>query len=967
MLNVTCFNIVPGLMKRIINLITCFSFIAFVQGQCPDREFLLQRMAYLSATSKLSADEKLTELLGYLNKINDCSYKNDSTHVTLLLKINSVYFQKGDYLSAVNYRRQAINIITANAGKPSVNVNTLPGIYYWLSELYDSLENFTERMRALDSCAAIAIRIKSIDRASLIAMETRVEYFFDIGDYNRCSEYALKCEQMGREYANNNTGLEKKVGEACALNNFGWHINAFLKLKRFEAVEEILRKKLNDYSNEGRKNYMALTYGQLAEVQQYKGNYEQALFYFNQSLKYYHETKDYFNCKQILNSIGAEIYYKHYRDWDKALFNYKKALSYVNKDILSERADVYETLNTLANMANIYVQKEMYDSAARYFQLAFDQIKPGSSEKDIAQSSLHELIQLKKIHYLAALVIDKGDGFRKRFYTTKQQVCLGEAIRIYKVADQLLDRVKAVQFDLQSKLSWRRESRRLYEHAIDACYLQGNMADAFYFFEKSRAVLLNDQLNEQRWMGENDILKQTQLKKKILRLERELSSAGTSAEQSAALKAEIFTAKQELDRLEQLIKAGNPLYYQSFLDTGIIRLQDVQQKLLKEHHALLEIFSGDSAVYALLVTDKNSYLTKINKQDYESTAGKYISYISNADLLNREFDGFVSASNHLYKLLFQNSTLPGHRIIISPDGQYFPFESLVTSISNQQPAYFLNDHAVSYTYSARFLMNDFNSVSATTGKNFMGIAPVNYPSAFSLAALPGSDQSLDKIAGYFDNAVSQVSSDASRNNFMQQFSQYRIIQLYTHAADSSSNNEPVIYFADSALYLSDLINEYKPLTRLIVLSACETGTGKNYQGEGVFSFNRGFAALGIPAAITNLWSVDNESTYLLTELFYKWLAKGLPTDVALQKAKLEFLKMASREKSMPCYWAGPVLVGKTDTIELSRPYPWKWIVLFVSAGCIVFWTVRKKVFSKKIKPVQILNKDKKLSEGEQFN
>jgi tetratricopeptide (TPR) repeat protein len=148
-------------MKRIINLITCFSFIACVQGQCPDREFLLQRMAYLSATSKLSSDEKLTELLGHLNNIKDCSYKNDSTHVTLLLKINSVYFQRGDYLSAVNYRRQAINIITANAGKPSVNINILPGIYYWLSELYDSLENFTERMRALDSCAAIAIRIKS--------------------------------------------------------------------------------------------------------------------------------------------------------------------------------------------------------------------------------------------------------------------------------------------------------------------------------------------------------------------------------------------------------------------------------------------------------------------------------------------------------------------------------------------------------------------------------------------------------------------------------------------------------------------------------------------------------------------------------------------------------------------------------------------------------------------------------------
>ena len=61
--------------------------------------------------------------------------------------------------------------------------------------------------------------------------------------------------------------------------------------------------------------------------------------------------------------------------------------------------------------------------------------------------------------------------------------------------------------------------------------------------------------------------------KKILRLKRELSSSGASTDHDAAIKIEIFTAKQELDRLEQLIKAGNPLYYQSFLDTSSITLQ----------------------------------------------------------------------------------------------------------------------------------------------------------------------------------------------------------------------------------------------------------------------------------------------------------------------------------------------------------------------------------------------------------
>ncbi len=925
-------------------VIAVLLFSVLLKGQCPDQGVLWNRLTNLKSL-KLTPRDQLTELLPIVEGMKKCPYRNDSTHVLLLRKIGEIYFQQQDYIKAVQYRRQAINIITANAGKPSTKLINLPGNYYWLSVAFDSLNNFNEKMRALDSCSAIAIRIKYVDRACLSALGTWVEYYFDIGDYNRCSDYALKCESLAREYANNNTGVEKGAGEYYASSNLGWYIEAQLKLKKFEKVELVLTKKLEEYRKAGLKDYLGLTYGQLAEMQLQKGNYEKAILNYYRSLKYYQEIRDYFNCKQVLNAIGSEIYFKHYKDADKALFNFQKALSYVNNERSRDLSDVFESLSSLANIANVYVQKGLYDSAFWYFQLAFDQIKPGINETDIGDSPPHEIIQFKKIHYLTALVINKGDAYLNKYLASKDLKNLREAGRIYKLADRLLDKIKSQQSDLQSKLFWRRDSRRLYEHAIDACYLQGNTTGGFYFFEKSRAVLLNDQLNEQRWMGENDILKQTQLKKKILRLERELNTDATTADQFESLRTEIFTAKQELDRLEQSIKAGNPLYYQSFLDTSSITMQYVQQKLLKEHDALLEIFSGDSAVYALLITRQNSYLTKINKQDYEKTATKYILYLSNPDLINRKFDDFVSVSNHLYKLLFRNLSLQGNRIIISPDGQYFPFESLITNIFNREPAYFLYDHAVSYTYSARFLMNDFKSGSVSGGRNFMGIAPVNYPSTFSLTALPGSDVSLIKIASYFDNAVNKVTTHASRNNFLQQFSKYRIIQLYTHASDSSGNNEPVIYFSDSALYLSDLINAYKPMTRLIVLSACETGAGKNYQGEGVFSFNRGFAALGIPAAISNLWSVENESTYQLTELFYKHLAQGLPTDIALQKGKLEFMQNASKEKLLPYYWAGQVLVGKTDIIELRKHSIWYWIIFSLIMGAVIFFGY-KKVYNK---------------------
>ena len=76
-----------------------------------------------------------------------------------------------------------------------------------------------------------------------------------------------------------------------------------------------------------------------------------------------------------------------------------------------------------------------------------------------------------------------------------------------------------------------------------------------------------------------------------------------------------------------------------------------------------------------------------------------------------------------------------------------------------------------------------------------------------------------------------ISSDATRSNFLKKFYQYKIIQLYTHAAQNGLNNEPVIYFSDSIMRLSELISENKTLTKLIVLSACETGLGKDYRGK----------------------------------------------------------------------------------------------------------------------------------------
>ncbi len=73
--------------------------------------------------------------------------------------------------------------------------------------------------------------------------------------------------------------------------------------------------------------------------------------------------------------------------------------------------------------------------------------------------------------------------------------------------------------------------------------------------------------------------------------------------------------------------------------------------------------------------------------------------------------------------------------------------------------------------------------------------------------------------------------DVTSTKFMDEFYHYQVVQLYTHAADSGKYREPVIYFGDSSLSLSDLVYEERPFTRLMVLSACETASGKILPGR----------------------------------------------------------------------------------------------------------------------------------------
>src|SRR5262249_41250168 len=102
----------------------------------------------------------------------------------------------------------------------------------------------------------------------------------------------------------------------------------------------------------------------------------------------------------------------------------------------------------------------------------------------------------------------------------------------------------------------------------------------------------------------------------------------------------------------------------------------------------------------------------------------------------------------------------------------------------------------------------------------------------------------------------------------------------------------------------------------------------------------------IPSSITNLWSVSNEATYKITELFYQYVSKGVPTDLALQKAKQDYLHSASGEMKLPNFWAAPILVGNVIEFKIDRGMNWKIIALASGLPLLlvvgIAWYIRRR-------------------------
>ncbi len=126
----------------------------------------------------------------------------------------------------------------------------------------------------------------------------------------------------------------------------------------------------------------------------------------------------------------------------------------------------------------------------------------------------------------------------------------------------------------------------------------------------------------------------------------------------------------------------------------------------------------------------------------------------------------------------------------------------------------------------------------------------------------------------------------------------------------AADTEP-FSIADYSKYEDGFLSAYEvtqldlPGTRLVVLSACETGLGEIQSGEGVWGLQRAFQLAGARTVMGSLWKISDEATVTFMETFYKSYLSQTDIYTAYRSA----MQATRSEYAHPYYWGAFTIIG----------------------------------------------------------
>ncbi|MBI4752259.1 MAG: tetratricopeptide repeat protein [Acidobacteria bacterium] len=322
--------------------------------------------------------------------------------------------------------------------------------------------------------------------------------------------------------------------------------------------------------------------------------------------------------------------------------------------------------------------------------------------------------------------------------------------------------------------------------------------------------------------------------------------------------------------------------------------------------------------------------------------------------------------HHLEKLIFEpvrNLIGSSTHLLISPDGDLnlIPFAALTDGTGK----YLAENYLLTYLTSGRDLLRlqvktnsqepPFVLVNPMYGT---GKGPVLFGNNFApLSQLKGTLDEGNFLKGLFPDATLRLETAATKKA-LQSVTRPSVVHIATHGyflkdtpQDTSATDEEkrlltredelrsvdyeklweanpllrsCLFFAgantggtnsddDGTLTALEAAQLNLWGTKLVVLSACDSGVGDVKNGDGVYGLRRALVLAGSEAQVMSLWPVSDQGTKELMTNFYRRLKAGEGRSQALHNTQLEMMK--SRKWRHPFYWAAFIQSGAWTNLE----------------------------------------------------
>ncbi|MEN0005701.1 MAG: CHAT domain-containing tetratricopeptide repeat protein, partial [Bacteroidota bacterium] len=679
----------------------------------------------------------------------------------------------------------------------------------------------------------------------------------------------------------------------------------------------------------------------LADCYKELGNSYDELQQHTTAIDFYEKTKGIYTADEDGEALAGSymnigIQYRKIGAFAKAKQNFQQGLQLL--EAAYGTGYHYSKAKLADNLADTYRDQGQFETALQYYQDAIQHSLPTFRANDYLQNpSKAQLLAASDKEAILTYLGDKAQGWLAFYESTQNSTHLKEALATLALADVLIDAMRREHSAEESKLIWRRKVHDIYETALSIAFSLEDQERAFYFFEKSKSILLLDGLMaaDARALISDSLAQQERaLIQQIIDLNEALAEAPNDQE----LRTQKLASEKELQALVKQLAATNPKYHELRYTAAVQDLATTQQAL-RASEAMVTYFFGKRAIYAMPITAQGAQLVRIERDSLlDQTLGRLIEQFQEASAILNHPGQYASDAYALYALLLEPvlerlavASIQSLCFVLDGPLQYLPFEALLVEPPSRYNLgllpYLIRNYEVRYAYSATILSKQQALSTATTNAQVFGVAPFATANG-ALGQLPYSKTELQGIKALAKGAY-YLDASASSIAFRQMAPLYRVLHLSTHASANSASAKPFIYFADQKLFLSDLYTMELPAD-LVVLSACETGLGKVQTGEGVMSLSRGFTYAGAKSLISSLWRVNDQSTSDIFTGFYEVLKEGKTKSSALHEAKLNYLnstQLADAQKS-PYYWAGFVYVGSDGGLELERSSEyWWWIIL----------------------------------------